>query len=506
MKFAVSFPGPFRLDLSLGFAFVLMILQLVTGTSLEFAELTFLAVVCSILAVNFAGGMKTVAGACFAIIALKVFLIALMAKVLFREAGQSRLQEPAVTMSVMALSMAALALAALVCVPFHPKFRVLPRTTDTNSLRAMALLGFLIGTGSFFVAQLAGISDEGAVYLGGGSGVLRRISACAPLAIIAGTAHALIASDGKRIFGIYNALPFCAQFAIGVLFTSKQAMLEPFFYVAMTATAFRFPWRQLHLIGGILIVFLTLFVLFPFGQVTRNYTRGANLRETYRKTIDFLGENVRRPHFLVEQYQEYTEGVEEGDADRYFNKPNGFLERMALIKPADSLISATLKKGTSGWDTIGPGLADLVPRKLLPRPYVNVSNELGNKADVLTDDDFNTCVSFGFAADAFSSFGWQGVAVISFGIGILLIVVTRMLVDGIERNIWALMLLGAYQIGIAEAPVGGVLQGILYQNAWTVSALLAIRLLAYFATPCIEVCVRWFVRPLCNLSPVGRIE
>ena len=38
-----------------------------------------------------------------------------------------------------------------------------------------------------------------------------------------------------------------------------------------------------------------------------------------------------------------------------------------------------------------------------------------------------------------------------------------------------------FQIGIAEAPVGGVLQGILYQNAWTVAALLAIRFLAFFS-------------------------
>jgi hypothetical protein len=481
MKLALSLPGPFRLDVSLGLAFLLMLLQLLTGTSLEFAELTFLATVCSILAVNFAGGLKTVAGACIAIIAVKIFLVAEFAKVLFREPGQYRLQEPIITMGVMALSMAALAFAALVCVPFHPKLRILPRTTDPNSLRVIAILSFVIGTGSFFAAQILGINDEGAVYLGGGSGILRRVSACAPLAIIAGTAHALVTSDGKRIFGLYNALPFCAQFLIGVLFTSKQAMLEPFFYLALTATAFRFAWRWLHLVGGILVLVLTLFVLFPFGQVTRNYTRGANLRETYRKTVDFFAENVRRPHFLVEQYQEYTEGVEEGDADRYFNKPNGFLERMALIKPADSLIAATLSKGTSGWDTIGPGLEDLVPRKLLPRPYVNVPNNLGNKADVLTDDDFNTCVSFGFAADAFSSFGWTGVAVISFGIGILLIVVTRALVDGIEHNIWALVLVGAYQIGIAEAPVGGVLQGILYQNAWTVAALLAIRFLAFFS-------------------------
>jgi hypothetical protein len=384
-------------------------------------------------------------------------------------------------MGVMAVSMAALTLATLVCFPFHPKLRILPRTTDPGSLRVITLLSFIIGTGSFVAAQVLGINDEGAVYLGGGTGVLRRISACAPLAIIAGTAYTLVASQGKRVLGLYNAVPFCVQFGFGVLFTSKQGMMEPFFYLALTGMAFRFLWRRLHLIGGALVLFLALFVLFPFGQVTRNYTRGENILQTYLKTIDFFAENVKRPHFLLEQYQEYTDSVEEGDADRYFNKPNGFLERMALIKSADSLVAATVRKGTSGWDTLGPGLADLLPRKILPRPYVNVPNELGDKADMLTEDDFATCVSFGFAADAFSCFGWSGVAIISFIIGLVLLVVTRVLVDGIERNIWALVLVGAFQVGIAEATAGGVLQAILYQNAWIVVALLAIRFLTYFS-------------------------
>src|SRR5579862_87235 len=177
MKLALSFPGRLRLDISLGLALLLMVAQLLTGTSFEFAELTFLAVAFSILAVNLAGGLKTLAGCCFAIVALKMFVVAEVAKVLFGEPGQSRLEQPIVTMGVEALSMAALCLASLVCFLFRPKKVLMPSVLDPELLRVVAVLSLVIGTGSFFVAQFTGVTEDGAVWIGGGSGVLRRISA-----------------------------------------------------------------------------------------------------------------------------------------------------------------------------------------------------------------------------------------------------------------------------------------------------------------------------------------
>src|SRR5215475_1361638 len=108
MKLALSFPGPLRLDISIALAFVLMILQLGTGTALEFAELTFLGIVFAVIAINLLGGLNTIAGCCVAIVALKMFVIAQLAKVYYRESGQSHLQEPITTMAVMTLSMVCL--------------------------------------------------------------------------------------------------------------------------------------------------------------------------------------------------------------------------------------------------------------------------------------------------------------------------------------------------------------------------------------------------------------
>jgi len=338
---------------------------------------------------------------------------------------------------------------------------------------------FIVGMGSFLLAQFCGVTEEGSIQLGGIAGVLRRVSGCAPLAIVAGTAYTILNTNGARLFSFYNGLPFFSQIAIGILFTSKQGLFDPLFYLVATGMAFRYTWRFVHLALGIISALLAIFVLFPFAQVARNYTRGANIRDTFQKTIAFFDDNLRNPRYLVDQYDDYREDLGKEDTGRYFDNPSGLLERMSLIKPADSLIDATLQQGTSGWTTINSGLVDLVPRLILPRRYVNVPNELGFKAGFVDEDNFGTCISFGFAADAFSSFKWAGVGIISFVVGMLLVAVTRLLTPGLRSNIWAVVFLGSYQLTIAEASFAGVLQLFIYQTAWIVATLCAVLLAAW---------------------------
>jgi len=478
MTVTLSFPGPFRLGLLVGFPLFVLTLQLATGTSLEFAELTFIAVFFSMVAINLAGGLRTLAGCCLAVIALKVFVIAELAKAFYGEPGQSRLQQPVMTMSVEALSMAALALAAFVCLPFRPKRVVLRPVTDVDSLRTIAVVGFLLGTGSFFAAQVIGVNEDGAIPLGGFGGLLRRLSFCSPIAIIAGTAYSVKSSNGTRILSLYNVVPSLLEFGIGVLFTSKQALFEPFFYLLLTGIAFRYRWRASHLFSGIIVALLSFFVLFPFGQVARNYTRGRNLADTWNKTLAFFDENLRNPHYVFDQYADYRESVlNDDDFAHYFKQPNGPLERSAMIKPADCLISAAVKQGKSGCANLLPGLADLLPRAILPHPWFNVGNEMGYKAGFVDEQDFATCVSFGFAADAFDAFGWRGVAVVSFAIGLLLILNTRIITQSLPFNIWALAFFGSWQVAIAEASIGGVLQALL--PYWTLAIFCGVRFTAF---------------------------
>jgi hypothetical protein len=467
MKLTLSFPGALRWDVAALLASLLLVLQLATGTSLEFAELTFLAVVFSVLAVNLAG-LRTVAGLCFAVVALQVFVVAEIAKVFYREPGESRLEVPVVTMGVMALSMASLCLGAFVSRPFKPRRVLFRPTLDPELLRVIAVLSLIIGIGSMMSGHLAGETEDGAVRLGGVAGLLRRFSGCGPLAVIAGTAYTLVISRGTRLFSSYNAVPVLVQFALGVFYSSKQGMFEPLFCTFLTAVAFRFAWRPAQLFWGVIAVLLGVFVIFPFGQVARNHTHGLNFLDTLQKNIDYFRENLHNPTYFLDQYDEYKQGLEADDSLLYFEKPNGVLERMSLIKPADVLIHSTLAQGTAGWKTIGPGLVDLLPRVILPHPWVNVPNEMGYKAGMLDEDNISTCISFGFAADSFGSFGWAGAAILPFLLGILIITVTRVLTPAFSCNIWAVFFFTTYNHAVAEASVGGVASLFITQTAWVV--------------------------------------
>ena len=479
MKWVLSFPRTLRLDVSLAAMMVLFLLQLLTGTDLEFAELTFLAFFFSVLGVNFAGGLRTLAGWCVAVIALKMFLIPQIAKVCYREPCQSNLELPLVTMGVIAVSMVFICLAALVTMPFRLPRVILSPVPDVNRLQKMAIISLCVGTGGFLAAQFMGVTEEGAVQLGGLPGLLRRISSCAPLAIVAGTAYTIRVSKGRRLLSLYNGIPFAAEFGIGVLFSSKQALFEPFLFTALTGIAFGFCWRRFHLLAGIGSILIAFFVLFPFGQVTRNYTRGANIRETYKKTVDYLDQNLRNPSFLADQYAEYRDRVEDEKGNTsYFTNPNGLLERLTLIKAADLLISSTYKQGTGGWETINPAFADMLPRLILPRRYVDVPNILGVRAGMIEEDNTGTDIAFGFAAHAFYAFGWTGVVVSSFLLGVMLIVVTRLITRELPGNVWAVVLLGVYQHSVAEGNIGSLLGLFTYGGAWTVASLCCVRVLA----------------------------
>jgi hypothetical protein len=377
-------------------------------------------------------------------------------------------------MAVMAWSGASLCLGALVCRAFKPTRVLFQPTLDPELLRIIAVLSFIIGICSLMGGHLAGETEDGAVRLGGVAGLLRRFSGCGPLAVISGTAYTLLTSRGTRLLSPYNAVPLLFQFALGMFYSSKQGMFEPVFCLVLTAIAFGYPWRPMHVTTGALGLLLALFVIFPFGQVARNHTRGLNLADTLQKNIDYFSQNLKNPTYFLDQYDEYKQGLEAEDSLNYFSKPNGVLERMSLIKPADTLIHATLLQGTSGWKTIGPGLADLLPRVILPRPWVNVPNDMGYKAGIVDEDNIGTCISFGFAADAFNSFGWVGVAITPFLLGILIIAVTRVLTPTMRYNIWGIFFFTTYNHMVAEAQIGGIINLFTSQTAWVVVSVLLI--------------------------------
>src|SRR5262245_9978532 len=105
MKLTLALPARIRLDYVVGGALALLVFQLVSGTLQLYAELIFLFIVLSGVTVNLLGGFKSLSGVVVAFLSLKFVIISQIVKVFLWEPGDSRLEVPLETASILLLGM-----------------------------------------------------------------------------------------------------------------------------------------------------------------------------------------------------------------------------------------------------------------------------------------------------------------------------------------------------------------------------------------------------------------
>jgi hypothetical protein len=304
-----------------------------------------------------------------------------------------------------------------------------------------------------------GASDDGVIRVGGAAGALRQLSFTSKLAVVFATAHALVRSRGRHAFSALNVAAMGLMFLGGLLTASKQMMFEPPLLFAVTAVAFRFAFRPVHLAAFLALGVLAQVVLFPFAQVARNFVRGYGLVQSVQHTSDFIAALARTGQPIVALHAAAAAddfGAEEGLT--YFHGAGGFIERFSMIKAMDILVTETLRDGASGWETIAHGFRMLVPRFLNPsKPAINTGNFLGHKAKMLGDNDEGTQVSFGFLADSFSAFRWWGAFLAPCLLMTAFVLVYRALTGPLERNAWCAFLVCDFQHSFAEQTIASML-------------------------------------------------
>ncbi|MCI0539115.1 MAG: hypothetical protein L0Z50_28235 [Verrucomicrobiales bacterium] len=451
------------MDLLVAAALVLGLAQVALGTGLVFAQLIFLFLVLAGMAVNALGGCKTLAGLCVAMMGLKIVIISQVAKTILLERADEHLENPIETAGVLVVGMAAIGTAALFVQRFHPRQPIFKVDNSVAALRRASIITFGIGLVSCGGSLALGGAGEGIIRVGGVVGVLRQLAFCSPLSIAFSTAYVLVRSNGTRCLSLWNGIPIFSVFALGLIYSSKQGMFEPFFILAATAVAFQFRFRAIHVISAISLLVFSVFVLAPLAQMARSTTRSSELAVTVREMQSFLKEHFhsgRAISRLMEEQRDSDTGVEFS----YYHQPHTLLDRVSLIKMVDVLVTETRRDGTSGWQTVTHGFKMLLPRAIYrAKPAIGTGTFLGHKAKVLSEDDGSTQISFGFIADAFSSFGWWGAALIPFLLTGTFFAVFGLLVGPIDRNVWCVFLFSQFQHTFTELPIAGMTLSILQQ-------------------------------------------
>lgn len=440
-------------------ALLLLSVQLLVGTKPLFALMVFAGLIVSYATVMILGGWRSLSGFCLAMLCLKFLVISQLAKAAFGEAGDSNLDAPFVTIEAFLTGLIALMFAAIVC-RLVPRGRpVMTAEWHEESLRFSALVSMSLGLTSFLVIALAG-----GIRIGGVFGVLKQFLFFQELAVAFGTAWTIQRSRGKRLFSWLNGLPFAVQFGMGFVNAGRLEMLEPVILVVLTAVAYRFHFRLAHFAVALVFGLIGYSFVIPFGALARTEIRDPDFHRTLTLTGTFLEDNFVSIRGWRDFYRRYHDTLEHTGFS-YFNHPNGTLDRLSLIKPMDTLVAATLAHGESGWDTVAHGFEMLPPRILYPdKPAIGTGTYLGLKAGMLAEDDEGTQVSFGFIADAFSSFGWTGVAIIPFCIGLGFFLVYRKLAGPLKGNVWCVVMMSHFQHYFAETNIAGFILMICQQS------------------------------------------
>lgn len=454
MKFVVPIPQNFRILNILGFASVLFLLQLISGSDYYYSFLIFLFIVVTGLTINVLGGLSTLSGFCVAMMTCKILIISQIAKILFWQAGDSYLKVPLVTAGVMLVGIIGIYAAALVSQFVKFKSFLLAPIVDPRELHVIWGASYFIGIFCFLyssVYALNAATDQ--IDVGGSVGFLKQIAFIYPLSIVTATASTLLLSGGQRSFGSLVGLSVLTEFAFGLITTNKAMMFEPFFYYIATCIAFGFSFRLKNIIIiGVFTIF-SITVLAPFTQAARGLARMGTFVDNISTIINSLDEiDIGRLKEDVEAYNETKSDFQ------YYNNSMGLLDRFSLILQVDRLILSTITNGPLEWTTIVHGFKMLPPRFLYSeKPVYNSANILGHRISAIGAEDDSTQISFGLIAEAYISFEWIGVILIPFVLTLIFFTVYKKITGGVRRNIWSIFLFGYFQHIFVETTIASMM-------------------------------------------------
>ena len=449
-------------------ALALLCLQLLCGTSIAYALLIFLFLVLSVQTVRALGGLGTLMGACVGFLVFQHVVFSQICKLAFGQAADSDLTRPIETAGVYCVGMFGIYVAA----------RTAPRLSYRNSgplfrleLDPQRLFLLAIVTGVFAIVRQVAISvagadsDTGGTSVGGVLGPLRTLIFLAPLSVAAATGHTILTSRGRRSIGAINGTVMGISLLFGIVGAGRQLMASSILIYLMTCIAFRYRFKARHYVVLLVGAYLAQFVLFPYALYARSYVRSGDFNKNVAVAgtlfVDILSNPVK-----YQQMQQEKDAKAESVAWRrclYYGKPEPTLDRFSLIVVTDAIIDTTLVKGTTGTESIKPGIDMILPRFLNPdKPILSTGNYLGHRANGLVGKyDFVTQITTGFIPDAFSSYSWPGVAVISFLLAFAYFTIYRFLIaDRLWQNVLALGLLFKLPWEFSGAPIASLILGV----------------------------------------------
>ena len=445
----LPFPDRIPLFSSLVFALVLCALQKLEGTSNIFTVCTFGFILIATVAFNTAGGLTRPSGGYIFAYALLVFLMGVTYKVILGEPGDGNLQIPDTTALVYMGTISSMLVAAYASKRLRLKKSLLPQFKSDMDLRRASLICFLLGVTSLLYGSLHTEESSSGTLLS----AFQQLNAFLPLTVLLGVMYKVRVSGGKRSLTWPAATAMVILFCFGIIGYSKQGMFVPFvcWFIAAASQRYRVSVVQ---IGCMFVgIAFTTYYLVPYSQAGRNYyVPGAPVMQNLKTNILLL-ENLGtlRMAYNTSSAELYTGS----DYSRYYNDPQGLMDRLQMLTSDDLIISYTEGGSVFGLAPTIFAYENLIPHFIWhDKPMLNFGNVYAHEIGLLSDEeDTTTGISFSPSGDAFHEARWLGIFVLLPVLLIIFFVVVDSVCGDTRRSALALLaLIGTFH----AAPEGGL--------------------------------------------------
>ena len=464
------------MDRVAGFAAALFLVQVVQGTPYYFSTGCTAFLILAALAFNVGGGLRRAAGAYVFFYSFLVVVVGLCYKALLGERADSNLQDPRTTIAVYVGGMAAMFVAVSISSQLSRRKGLLQEILKDSEMYRACIGCIVFGA---FGAMLITVFDSSAGAL---NKIYTQLNQLMPLGIIIGVLYEIRSSGGKRSINIPVILTMIYYFFfLGLLSFSKQGMFIPFYCWVLPVCAMRFRLSHLQVINCLFGVFIVFQFLVPYSQYGRRFLVGTL---TMSEKFDISKRLLSRP---LDTREKYVETQNEGlGGAHYFNRAQGFWDRLNFIAVDDSLINVTDQGTEFGLSPIWGTFTNALPHFILPnKPSRNYGNIYAHEVGGLPDDDITTGISFSPTAEAYHLGRWSGIFIVAPLVWILLFFVLDSLLGDLRASPWGLLALALLS---HTAPEGGV-TGVISLVTYGVEVLIFCSFFATWLAPSIAVMV-----------------
>jgi hypothetical protein len=467
----LPFPERIPLPVAMLAATVLVGLQQLQGTNLNFSLYTFLFTVIATIAFNAAGGFTRPSGSYIFFYAVLGVLLGVVYKAYLGEPGDSVLRTPVKTMQVFTGGITAMLVAALVSRKLTRRNPYLGKILKEKDLRNAAIGCFAFGL--FLSVTNAVLPHQNGSILS----AVTQLDHFLPMSIIIATFYTVKRSQGTRGFSTLVLVTMGGTFAFGLVAFGKEAMFTPILCWLVAASSLRLKIRPYQIVLGGLVLYVMFHFLVPYSQYGRDQVP---LDATFADRAAIAFTLVTDLDGVRTQYLDSRVDAEL-DSLAYYSEPQGFFDRLTMIGPDDALINITDKNGPAGLLVIPADFANWIPHFLWPnKPPSGNGNQLAHKiGGIVGDEDFTTGISFTPSGEAYHLAGWTGVFVVAPLIWILLFTVFDSLCGDVRESPWGLLMIAVFSHIAPE----GMLDGAIYIIWFGSVGILFIAILTSYVMP-----------------------